>query len=125
MEPKNFDDIKKEININEDVIFEILEVLNLEYYFNIRNNLPNENLKNNLIKYMNVFSCKLLEKYLDKYINLQFDNKSLYNDYLDLFDIERKNKEMKKNEYLYNNVIFDKLLFILRNCIILFPILLF
>ena len=117
MEPKNFDDIKKEININEDVIFEILEVLNLEYYFNIRNNLPNENLKNNLIKYMNVFSCKLLEKYLDKYINLQFDNKSLYNDYLDLFDIERKNKEMKINEYLYNNVIFDKLLFILRNCI--------
>ena len=66
---------------------------------------------------MNVFSCKLLEKYLDKYINLRFDNKSLYNDYLDLFDIERKNKEIKINEYLYNNVIFDKLLFILRNCI--------
>ena len=116
----NFEEIKQELTINENNILYILEKLNLEYYFNIKNSLPNDLLKKNLIKYLNVFNSQWLSKYFDKYIDIQFDNVLSYENYLDLFNISNNNNEeiiYEKNFGKYNNIIYDKLLFVLKNCI--------
>ena len=115
-----YDEIKKELNINEDDILYILEVLNFEFYFNINNNIPNDKLKANLIKYMNKFNEKWLNKYFDKYININFDNELYYKEYLDLFNINNDNNEKSiynQNFGMYINIVYDKLLFVLKNCI--------
>ena len=115
-----YNDVKNKLNLIEPEIMHILEVLNLEYYFNIKNNFSNEHLKKKLIKYMNTLNNIWLQQYLDKYRDIKFDNMLSYEEYLNLFDISENNNE--KNIYEnnlgnYNNVIYDKLLFVLKNCI--------
>ena len=108
-----------ELKLDENDILYILEILNLEYYFNIKNSLPNGLLKNNLIKYSNIFYGKWLDKYFEKYININFNGILSYEKYLDLFRIEENNNEeiLYKRSFDYINIIYDKLLYILKICI--------
>ena len=116
----NFEEIKQELSINEDDILYILEKLNLEYYFNIKNSLPNDILKKKLIKYLSTFYSQWLSKYFSKYIDIKFDQILSYDDYLNLFNTSGNNNEeiiYENNFGKYNNIIYDKLLFVLKNCI--------
>ena len=115
-----YNDVKNKLNLTDSETMYILEVINLEYYFNIKNNFPNEQLRKKLIKYMNKFNNEWLGKYLDKYIDIKFDNILSYEEYLNQFDINENNKEkdiLENNSGNYNNIIYDKLLFVLKNCI--------
>ena len=104
----------------EDIIY-ILEVLSLEYYFNIKYNLSSVQLKQQIIIYLKTFSNEWKQKYFDECIEkIKRNNKSLsYYDNLDLFDIERFNNEKVIMETYdsINDVKYDKLMFILKECI--------
>ena len=114
------DSSKKENVEIDDEIITILELLNLEYYFNIKNNISNKNLKQKLIKYMKQFYNEWIKKYFDIYIDIKFENSLNYKYFLELFDIKENHneKELSQNFFKnYNNLVYDKLLFLLKNCI--------
>ena len=120
LDSNEYNKAKDQINLIEEEIMHTLETLNLEYYFNIRNNFSNGQLRKKIIKYMNIFNNQWIEQYLDKYIQIKFDNIMPYEEYLNMFDIQENNKEINIYENRngnYNNVIYDKLLFVLKNCI--------
>ena len=120
LDSNEYNKAKEQINLIEEEIMHTLETLNLEYYFNIRNNFSNGQLRKKIIKYMNIFNNQWIEQYLDKYIQIKFDNIMPYEEYLNMFDIQENNKEINIYENRngnYNNVIYDKLLFVLKNCI--------
>lgn len=114
----------------------ILEVLSMEYYFNIRHNLSNCELKQKLKNYFRKASNEWIkvyfEKYTDKIINKsdknqeEDDEDNYYNrrnkkqpDCLSLFDLDKyMNQEMSYNDFnSFDDIIYDKLLFILRECV--------
>ena len=113
------------ISENIEKIIYIIEVLCMEYYFNIRNNIPNQKLKLKLNNYLKKMSNEWMKIYFNKYIDdiNQNNIKSLtYTNYLSLYDINRYNNEktlMDNNSYLFKDVLYDKLLFILKECLLL------
>ena len=111
----------------------ILEVLSMEYYFNIRHNLSNCELKQKLKNYFRKTSNEWIKVYFkeftDKIINKSNENQkeddedNYYSrrkkkeiDYLSLFDLDNSiNLEDLYNQFnSFDNIIYDKLLFILR-----------
>ena len=105
-----------------DNIVYIFEVLCMEYYFNIKHNLPNEVLKNKLKKYLLKIPLKSNDNngnkwlffYMNKYICFSDSNIS-YENYLNYFDkdnLYNENKLLEQFFKLYNNVSYDKLLFL-------------
>ena len=107
----------------EDILY-ILEVLILEYYFNIKYNLSNDQFKQKIRIYLKKFSNEWKKVYFDEYmrsIKNNTNNPSSYNDILNLFDIEKRNNElyiMKIFSESINDIKYDKLMFILKECII-------
>ena len=107
----------------ENIVY-IYEVLCMEYYFNIKHNLSNEVLKNKLKKYLLKIPLKSNDNennnnqwlfcYINKFI-LFSDSKITYEQYLNYFDkknMYNENKLFNQFFYLYNNVSYDKLLFL-------------
>ena len=106
-----------------DNLVYIYEVLCMEYYFNIKHDLSNEVLKNKLKEYLlkiplkskeNEIDNKWLFFYINKYIIFS-DSKISYENYLNYFDeanLFNENKLFGQFSKLYNNVSYDKLLFL-------------
>ena len=109
---------------NIEKLVYIIEVLCMEYYFNISNSIPNQKLKPKLNNYLKKMSNEWMKIYFNKYIDdiNQNNIKSLkYTNYLSLYDINRYNSEidlMDNNSYLFKDVLYDKLLFILKECLL-------
>ena len=81
-------------NNMEDIIY-ILEVLIMEYYYNIKYSLSNNILKEKLNNYLKKISNQWIDIYFDNYFEKYKKNKNIlsFNDYLFKFDI--KNYNMK------------------------------
>lgn len=117
----------------------ILEVLSMEYYFNIRHNLSNCELKHKLKNYFRKISNEWIKvyfkEYTDKIINKSDndqersedeDNYNYYNrrkkkqnDCLSLFGLDKYiSQEILFNNFnSFDDIIYDKLLFILRESV--------
>ena len=108
---------------NYEHLVYIYETLCMEYYFNNQENLQNEILKKKLKNYLLIVPSKENENksnpwiisYINKCILISDTNIINYEKYLQNFDITKLNNEKKLiNKYfnLYNNIAYDKLLFL-------------
>ena len=114
----------------------ILEVLSMEYYFNIRHNLSNYELKQKLKNYFRKISNEWIkvyfQEYTDKIINKSDENqneddednyykrrKKNQPDCLSLFSLDKyiNQEELYNNFNSFDDIIYDKLLFILKECV--------
>ena len=106
----------------------IFEVLCMEYYFNIQHDISNEFLKKKLNNYLltmiskesdkdkNIENNKWLICYIDEYTKVNNKYNFTYKQYLLLYSLSKYNNENKLfADYLnsYNNILYNKLLFLL------------
>ena len=110
----------KNIIVKIENIINLYEVLCMEYYFNNNENIFNGLLKNSLQKCF-LFLLKndeLLNCYNNQYLRKNEELNMSYKKYLLNFDISNSNNEntiLKKYFNSFNNIIYDKLLFISKN----------
>ena len=95
----------------------ILENLCMEYYFNVRYNLPNNNLKEKIKYNLKKVSNEWTKIYFDKNIESIQDNISSVNNDLSIFDLNNSydfDILILQISKLFCNIIYDKLLFVLK-----------
>ena len=104
----------------------IYEVLCMEYYFNISQNISTELLKKKLIKYLrkfanvneiNILNNEWIKCCFDQIDKLKENNIIDFRNYLLNYNISKLNNEKKllENFYSYPYILYDKLLFLYLN----------